>query len=259
MAEYWKSFLRPVIDPLASAVETYFSVDRQLEVDECWMVFGVFFAAWGVFALAAYKKYAKSKGEEYASRVVSWWHAVVSTLLCGSACLDGYHRSPQTWGRFGLDGTGLQQIACLCSAGYFTVDMIGILCSSYFDWLFIGHHVLCGGCLLQVGFTGFQGFDLTLITSLLETSNPLLHGRWLLIQNRQHLKGGTFLYNAVDGMFYVVFIFIRMFVGPQLTYFQLATSEAVWVLRISGLLLQIYSIKFMLETGKKRLRDELWQ
>jgi hypothetical protein len=250
--------LAPVFSPLAAHVRSIFHVNH-LRIDEAAYVLAGFFVFWCVVGGWAFVHYARKKSDEYGSRVVSVLHAAISAALCFLATVEEFNE-PE-FGVFGAHCSGLQQVALLCTAAYFAMDMLGILMSSYFSWLYIGHHILSGGCLAYGGLISRHGFELAMVTCLMEVSNPLLHSRWLLIADKKHLqhKGrGSLLFRAVDHTFYVVFFIARIVVGPILTANLIVADNTPLLLKAAGVLLQVLSVQFMLETFSKRFRGDLW-
>lgn len=254
------NFTIQALTPFAQVVEEKLHIAPIVDTETKLTVFASFFAFWSVLALLAYFRW-RHKHDEYASRVISAFHAMFSTALCFVATVDGMLTDPD-WGYFGKGATGLQQVATLCTAAYFAMDFIGILLSSYFSWLFLGHHILSGGCLFVSGFFGIYGFELTFVTFLMEASNPFFHTRWVMIEDKEHMqrKGrGSLRYLCMDYLFYVTFFVARIIVGPTLTYELLITKEMPLLIKASGFLLQVLSIQFMFENFGKGWRGELWR
>lgn len=147
---------------------------------------------WGAGCVYSNRRYehvsaTRAVSVEYASRVVSFAHAMLSITFCVIAVLDEAVLFAD-WGRFGVARvTGWQQLALLCSAGYFLADFMGIVLF-YWDTLFVIHHIVAGGCLAFSGITGVMGFETCLALGALEASNPFLHGRWLLLTSLEELQ-----------------------------------------------------------------------
>jgi hypothetical protein len=256
--EMYHALVSPIISPLAEFLVPYCHV-RRLAVDEASYIFAGFVVFWCAIGSWAYLRYAKCKSDEYGSRVVSVVHAIVSSILCFVAAIEEFN--DPGYGTFGPRCSGLQQIALLCSAGYFTMDFLGILLSSYFSWLFIGHHILSGGCLAFGGLFGAHGFEFSFVTFLMEVSNPFLHSRWLMIADKEHLKRkgrGSLRFQFVDHCFYVIFFLARIIAGPILTIQLVFADETHLIIKGAGLLLQVLSVQFLVNTFSKRFRGDLW-
>lgn len=250
--------LSPLVSPVATVVKSLFHV-RHLRIDEAAYVLGAFFLFWCAIGAWAYIHYARKKTDEYGSRVVSVVHATLSSILCFLATVEEFNEPG--YGTFGAGCSGLQQVALLFTASYFAMDMLGILMSSYFSWLYVGHHILSGGCLAFGGLLSRHGFEFAMVTCLMEVSNPLLHTRWLMISNKEHLKNkgrGSMSFRAVDHTFYVVFFIARILVGPILTAHLTVADNTHIIIQGAGVLLQVLSFQFMMETFSKRFRGDLW-
>ncbi|CUG87921.1 membrane-associated protein, putative [Bodo saltans] len=250
--------LAPVFSPLAVVVRSLFHV-HPLRIDEAAYVLAGFFLLWCVVGGWAYVHYARKKSDEYGSRVISVIHASISSVLCFLGTVEEFNE-PE-FGTFGAHCSGLQQVALLCTAGYFAMDMLGILMSSYFSWLYVGHHILSGGCLAYGGLVSRHGFEFAMVTCLMEVSNPLLHSRWLLIADKEHLKNqgkGSLKFRVIDQLFYVVFFVARIMMGPILTAHLVVADNTPLIIQAAGVLLQVLSVQFMFDTFSKRFRGDLW-
>lgn len=253
-----------VLSPtLGTYMDTHYHF-APMDAEGCWKLFGAFFVFWCILGLSSYRLFAKSKGDEYASRVVSVIHALLSVALCFLGVLDGITLDPH-WGHFQSTAPFWTQVACLCTGAYFTMDMIGILTSTYFSWLFVGHHLICGYAMVAVSVNQTFGFATALTTCLMEASNPFLHMRYLLIEEHHmaHKKKSATtpwspLLTAISRCFYVVYFVGRILIGPFLTAALLTGDTPVW-LQLIGSLLQIFSIQYFFVYFSKGWKGELWQ
>lgn len=241
-----------LLHPAAAIVESLHF--RLLNPSELVAVFIVCVIVWLFVGLLAWKTFRR-KGSEYASRYVSVCHAALSTVVCGMAALDNY--KSRDWGMFGaVDSTGLQQVALINTAAYFTMDFVGILVSDYFSWLFVVHHTLCGGCLMYCAFSATNCFNLSVVTFLMELSNPFFHARWLL--SEEGVDEGAFVFSVVNELFFSLYFVTRVVVSPFLTWRYLSSDNPAFM-KLSSLGLQVVSIQFFIEKVKHRLTGKPWK
>jgi hypothetical protein len=258
MSSTLHDIVSPVILPIASAVKTHMHVER-LTSGETAGVLIAFIAVWSVAGVWANIHYTTRKSDEYGSRVVSVVHAVLSSVLCFLAMVEEF--GEPGYGVNGLHCTGLQQVVLLCSAGYFTMDLVGIMFSSYFTWLFVAHHILSLYCLLTGGVFGIHGFELACSMLVVEFSNPFLHTRWLMIADQEHLKQdgkGSRCFQFVDNAFYATFFLSRIMVGPIITSLLVTAVDTSVPFKASGVALLVASYLFFANVVTKRYKRELW-
>ncbi|CUG87922.1 membrane-associated protein, putative [Bodo saltans] len=258
MTPVLQDIVSPLVQPIASAVKAHMHVER-LTNGEIAGVFILFFVLWSAAGVWANIHYARRKSDEYGSRVVSVVHAVLSSVLCFLAMVEEF--GEPGYGVYGLHCTGLQQVVLLCSAGYFTMDLVGILRGSYFTWLFVAHHILSLYCLLTGGAFAIHGFELVCSMVVVESSNPFLHTRWLMIADREHLKQdgkGSQQFQFVENAFYATFFLSRIMIGPIITSKLVTAVDMTAFFKGAGVALLVASYLFFVSVVTKRYKKELW-
>jgi len=212
------------------------------------------FAFWGIFSIAANMAVTKTKGDEYASRIVSTVHAMVSLVFCVAGAIDGYGEAH--WGIFGLDATAKQQIALMVTTGYFSADFIGILVGTYFDWIFVGHHIVSASSLFYSAYFGYGGFELCLATALMELSNPFMHMRWIVVTDKH--PSDSLVYKICDEGFFISFTLARIVLGPYLVWL-LWISSSAFVFKLTAGALMVFSFQFYWGLLQRRKTGEAWK
>eukprot|EP00760_Papus_ankaliazontas_P007658 PhM_4_TR13438/c0_g1_i1/m.54957 len=194
-----------------------------------------------LFAYYHKKKFPK-KGKEYASRVVSLIHAVVSTALSAYAVFC--HPTPD----FAGPTQEIQAIVLCVSSAYFAYDFIAMYLYNFWEWGFAIHHLVTAGGMMWGVFTCRSGWELAACTLLMEITNPLMHIQWLMEFDK---KTKTLLYKIVEPSFAIAFWVARIGVGPFLTYATVSNEEAHVVIRGLACAMQLVSCVFAAAIAKE--------
>ena len=210
---------------------------------------------WGAMTLALLSKYERRKGDEWVSRVVSVAHAVVSGVLAAIAMYDSL---PEAWLWFASPTSFYQQLALGVSIAYFIVDFVGIWYGSYYDTLFIWHHICSGWGLGIAHFGGTCGFELCVCLWAMETSNPFLHSRWVLLSEGFCEKESSLLHWITE-LFWWNFSLCRITFGTPYTTMMILSANEPWLLKFLGGAIMVFSWKFWIEMMGKRRRNESWR
>eukprot|EP00744_Colponema_vietnamica_P011102 GILI01015621.1.p1 GENE.GILI01015621.1~~GILI01015621.1.p1 ORF type:complete len:294 (-),score=51.46 GILI01015621.1:350-1231(-) len=211
------------------------------------------------------KRYLNKRSSVYVSRVISLIHAVLSTMYCAYVMLLRFlqfNSTPQYVHYMCClpePPLGDEQLAALFTASYFLADTIGILVGDYFDPLFIIHHV---GALIILGTSVYgriMGLEVAVGIVILECTNPQMHARWLLMENRYDEKNpNSPLWWFCDTGFLLTFFFARMIVGTTAATSFLFCPTAPIHISIVTFLFLVFSLKFLVDAFKKRAKGEKW-
>ena len=206
---------------------------------------------WALLSWYCFRRWGAAH-PEYASRVVSLVHAIISVIVTAIQFSRDYGKP---WGRTNIGMTGDQQFALLVTASYFVVDTIGLFLNDYFDFQFLMHHIGAGGSLFAVMFTQTNGYEMVFTVLVLEFSNPFMHGRWLAIHNNVSPK--SWLYIFLDEGFFVTFFLMRVAIGPFLSgSILLGSGPLFWKVATVGV--QAVSAMFFFNLVKNRRNDTPW-
>lgn len=250
-------------------------------------LFAVSTACWGLASLTARRAFAARRGSEFANRVISLLHSILSVIASGCFGLLDEYGQPH-WAECGAGMTGLQQIATSISGGYFIADTVGIcLSSEYFDWLFLAHHFACAGILIVGNYFQVLGFAICLGATILEACNPFMHTRWLLLAESEAraadtataaLSGGntaalgwfdhtlsnptalraSALYRANELCFFFVFFAMRLAFGPFLVGWFFMSEHTPFFIKAASFGIFVFSAQFFAQTWPKYRRGEKW-
>ena len=158
----------------------------------------------------------------------------------------------------------LHRISFAISIGYFIYD--SVFCTLYcpFDATMVVHHVLALAPLCFALFTNSHANETGLAFGMLELTNPLLHGRWMLLAMG---KKGSFILFVEELVFFGAFIVIRLGIGTWLTYGVFINERVSDGLRYSSSLVQVLNVvwttmmykSFMRIVGKYQRKEFAWQ
>ncbi len=205
---------------------------------------------WLLLTIFALRRWGSHK--EYASRIVSLVHAVLSVIVTGFRLYQDYG-TPN--GRINVDMSGDQQVAVLVTGSYFVVDTLGMFFFDYFDFRFLMHHIGAGGSLFWTVFAQTNGYEMVFTVFILELSNPFMHGRWLLLHS--NFPATNWLFRVCEEGFFVTFGLCRVIVGPVLVYsIVVGTGPLFW--KIAGIGVLVVSAHFFLSAVRNRLSDVPW-
>jgi multisubunit Na+/H+ antiporter MnhF subunit len=217
-----------------------------------WSILGLLLFSWGLGAITT-RYLLKEFSAEFASRIVSGVHAILTIAFgCGILWEDMISRKVPIGTPY---STWTQQLILLNSMAYFTVDLLGIVFSSYFSLLFIAHHVLCIACLLFCCIYESYCYDVAVVLLLCELTNPFLHGRWLLAEFE---KEDTRWFMWISELFYLLFFVTRIVIGPLLTW-RVLSSDASSVIKFCSITLQAASVQFFVDKVVKRVCCVKWR
>lgn len=213
----------------------------------------IWFLLWGALTMFLLHKFERRKGDEWVSRLVSVCHAAVSCLIAAVAIVDAY---PNGW--FGTPTTFWEQAALGVSIAYFAVDFIGIWFGSYYDNLFLWHHICSGWGLGVACFSGHDGWELTVCLFCMELSNPFLHTRWLL-QYENYCDNDSWAMYLCTECFWWIFTIVRITFGTPYAIMMITSPDVPVLLKFLGGAIMAFSWKFWIELMGKRWRREAWK
>ena len=192
--------------------------------------------------------------DEYASRVISTLHAVLSVVLCGLA----------VWKHID-SGSDLSTQPCSCtdalalsaSVGYFSVDFIGIIVGSYYDFTFLMHHAGTVFGIMVVVLQDSLGFHMVSLVMWMEISNPAMHLRWLLQEDGHHHTRSLPL-KLLSWSFLAVFGVARFVVGPYLWVTTYVLDDYHWLNKVIGVIMFVVSLHVWVTSLSGQLRGKVW-
>lgn len=129
----------------------------------------------------------------------------------------------------------------------------------------LAHHTMSILGILLTLFLGESGIEGCAVLFGSEITNPLLQTRWFL---KQTGKYATRLGDAVDALFVLLFVTMRIFVGGTMLYCELASPRPRFAIKCGGVAMYALSWVFLVDivrfaarkSGKwqKRRRDQ-WE
>ena len=228
------------------------------------IVLVLFTAGWFLLTLAL-RKYYPHRTDAYVSRVVSLIHCVGSFAFSGYCCYLRFRQVRsvpdyvQTFTCLAEPPLADEQYNGLFSGSYFIMDTFGILFGSYFDPMFIVHHIAAIVAIVAGAFSGSIGPEMAAGLFLLEGSNPLMHTRWLLQAEKFDIHyPDSWTWIIVNRGFFVSFIMMRQVIGSLSAYNFTTCTWVPWYIRAIGLGYWIFSLKFIIDVLKKEKEGERW-
>jgi hypothetical protein len=220
---------------------------------ESLLFFAAWAAFWGALSTACFLKFGRPrKDSEYGARIVSFVHGCLSTAMLLAAlvsrsfcCLED-----PTW--------TLDYVVLNCSLAYFAVDTVAMFAFGYFNWLFLGHHIMSISGVLMIMIDD-AGFELTCIVLMLEISNPFLHSRWLYANTWPKYSKKSKMFRFLTWGFFAVFGFSRCVVGPVCAFYCVTSNVLPPVAVVHVVALQGFSVSSLVGFVKKQRAGEHWE
>jgi hypothetical protein len=191
---------------------------------------------------------SKLNSDEYGQRIISFIHAVLSSVLC-IAALFLHHGG---W----LDttiATRLEGDVAMISFAYFFVDLV-LMFVWKFDWMYFTHHVIALRWVSLTAIFGQIGFGGCVGIICAEICNPMMHGRWLLHASG---KADSALCRWCTRIWFPVFFICRMIIIPTL----LSLNYHVVPMDTNAIvtLFTIGSAKFLYDAVDAEMKGKWWE
>ncbi|XP_023797227.1 transmembrane protein 136-like [Cyanistes caeruleus] len=197
-------------------------------------------------------RWNRQRSCKWSCRLVTLLHGLIVTFLSGYVVfLDG----PWPLTHAGSPNTPLQIHVLSLTLGYFIFDLGWCLYFQTEGDLMLLHHTLsiCG-MILVLGL-GKSATEVNAVVFVSEITNPLLQTRWFL---REMGSYHTFLGKAVDFLFVLLFLVLRIGAGAWIMYGMVTSPEPNWLLKAGGLAMYVVSLGFMVEICRF-VRRKLWK
>ncbi|XP_046892539.1 TLC domain-containing protein 5a [Hypomesus transpacificus] len=189
-----------------------------------------------------------SRGYEWNCRLVTLVHGIMA--VCITAYI-GYIDGPWPFTYPGTKNTPLQITALALSLGYFLFDMGWCVYFQTEGPVMLAHHTISIlGIMLTLGL-GESGIESCSVLFGSEVTNPLLQTRWFL---RQTGRYDSALGDAVDVVFVLLFVLMRVVVGGFMLYCELASPRPMIVIKCGGVAMYTMSWVFMVDIVRFTLK-----
>jgi hypothetical protein len=207
--------------------------------------------AWGSLSYGISKAYKGVRCPEYAARLISLLHSIVSLIACFAA-VRMYPESD-----FCSDARTGEILVVANSAAYFMVDTLSMWLTGAFDPMFAVHHVAAVVSLAIPLFSGVSAHEVIIVLFLLETSNPVMHSYWLL---QEHIpieeKESSRLLSVGRVLFVALFFASRILVGPWLAVQVTTRSCCWWIHCVIGNGFMAFNLAFFMNLLKTVLKGD---
>lgn len=144
----------------------------------------------------------------------------------------------------GTKNTPLQTSALVLSLSYFIFDMAWCVYFRTEGAVMLAHHTMSILGILSTLWLGESGIEGCAVLFGSEITNPLLQARWFLKQTGNY---ETWLGNAVDVLFVLLFALMRVFVGGTMLYCELISPRPKFFIKCGGVALYAVSWIFMVD------------
>jgi len=179
----------------------------------------------------------RSKSTEHQSRVISIIHAVIQTAFSLYACNFGRPMDEP----IGSPSKPIEMYCLLVSVSYFLYDTVASFIWDYWEHHFAFHHGAVSAGMLWGVLGGSSGYELCACTFLFEVSNPPMHYRWLLLDDK---APRDFTFRVTSWLFAGSFIFARLVIGVPLLYFVLVNPRPVLMIKSLAVTMLIMVLYF---------------
>uniref|UniRef100_A0A3B5QHD7 TLC domain containing 5a n=1 Tax=Xiphophorus maculatus TaxID=8083 RepID=A0A3B5QHD7_XIPMA len=181
------------------------------------------------------------RSDEWNCRLVTLVHGMVA--VCITAYI-GYVDGPWPFSEPGTKNTPLQISALVISLGYFIFDMAWCLYFRTEGRVMLAHHTMTILGIIITLWLGESGIESCAVLFGSEITNPLLQTRWFLKQTGRY---ETPLGDAVDVMFVLLFVVMRIFVGGTMLYCELISPKPLFLIKCGGVAMYALSWAFMVD------------
>jgi len=190
-------------------IEKYYSINNNLKI--------VTLLGLGWFALfSIIYLFNKKRSWEMKNLMVSFIHSVVAVIVCTWAWFNDSTI-------FASENTPYASFALQVSFSYFLYDFLLTLMAGLEDRLMGLHHIVSITALGIGLWTGRSGSELIQSLIFLESSNPFMHLRGILVELDTKNQYSAFV-TALEAMFVLTFFLARIVFGPVLVYNLLISS-----------------------------------
>ncbi|XP_047246749.1 TLC domain-containing protein 5a isoform X1 [Girardinichthys multiradiatus] len=189
-----------------------------------------------------------SRSYEWNCRLVTLVHGIVA--ICITAYI-GYVDGPWPFTHPGTKNTPLQISALVVSLGYFIFDMAWCVYFRTEGPVMLAHHTMSILGILLTLLLGESGIESCAVLFGSEVTNPLLQTRWFLKQTGRY---ETPLGNAVDVLFVLLFVVMRIFVGGTMLYCELISPRPRFFIKCGGVAMYALSWAFMVDIVRFAMR-----
>ncbi|TNN01857.1 TLC domain-containing protein 5a [Takifugu flavidus] len=195
-----------------------------------------------------------SRSYEWNCRLVTLLHGILA--VCITAYI-GYVDGPWPFSYPGTKNTPLQISALVLSLGYFVFDMAWCVYFRTEGAVMLAHHTMSILGILLTLWLGESGIEGCAVLFGSEITNPLLQTRWFL---KQTGKYGTRLGDAVDALFVLLFVAMRIFVGGTMLYCELVSPRPRFFIKCGGVAMYALSWVFLVDIVRFAMRkSEKWR
>lgn len=157
----------------------------------------------------------------------------------------------------GTKNTPLQISTLVLSLGYFVFDMAWCVYFRTEGAVMLAHHTMSILGILLTLWLGESGIEGCAVLFGSEITNPLLQTRWFL---KQTGKYATRLGDAVDALFVVLFVTMRIFVGGTMLYCELVSPRPRFFIKCGGVAMYALSWVFLVDIVRfARRKSGKWQ
>ncbi|XP_041733267.1 TLC domain-containing protein 5-like [Coregonus clupeaformis] len=185
-----------------------------------------------------------SRGSEWNCRLVTLLHGILA--VCITAYI-GYVDGPWPFTHPGTKNTPLQISAMVISLGYFIFDMGWCMYFRTEGPVMLAHHTMSILGILLTLSLGESGIESCAVLFGSEITNPLLQARWFL---RQLGRYESLTGEAVDILFVVLFVLMRIVVGGRMLYCELISPRPRFIIKCGGVAMYVLSWVFMVDIGR---------
>ncbi|CAL8361287.1 unnamed protein product [Merluccius merluccius] len=182
-----------------------------------------------------------SRGYEWNCRLVTLLHGIL--VVCITAYI-GYVDGPWPFTYPGTKNTPLQISAMVLSLSYFIFDMVWCVYFRTEGPVMLAHHTLSILGIMLTLWLGESGVESCAVLFGSEVTNPLLQARWFL---RRTGRYETALGEAVDLVFVLLFVLMRVFVGGAMLYCELISPRPRFFIKCGGVAMYALSWVFMVD------------
>lgn len=137
------------------------------------------------------------------------------------------------------------------SLGYFIFDMAWCVYFRTEGPVMLAHHTMSILGILLTLWLGESGIEGCAVLFGSEITNPLLQARWFLKQTGRYR---TWMGDAVDVLFVLLFVVMRIFVGGTMLYCELISPRPRFFIKCGGVAMYALSWVFMVDIVRFAMR-----
>lgn len=206
------------------------------------LLLGILVCLLGWLSLYAFLCHANSCHDyEWNCRLVTLVHGIVAVAI---TAYIGYVDGPWPFSNPGTKNTPLQMSALVVSVGYFLFDMGWCVYFGTEGRVMLAHHSISILGILLTLWLGESGIEACAVLFGSEITNPLLQARWFL---RRTGRYHTWLGEAVDVAFVLLFLVMRVLVGGNMLYCELISPRPRFFIKCGGVAMYVLSWIFVVD------------